>query len=50
MKGKLNKDQARTSQLAMEWLLLHQQPGVQPGKAFHAHVAVYTARTNEKNN
>lgn len=44
MKGRRDKDQAKISQLAREWLQLHQQPAVQLAKAFHSHVAVYTAR------
>ena len=45
MKGRPDKDQARTSQLAMELLLLHQQLTVQLGIDFHAREAVYTVRT-----
>lgn len=43
MKGRQGKDQARTLQLAVEWQLLHQSPATQPERAFHVHVAVYTA-------
>ena len=39
MKGRPDKDQARTSQL------VHQQITVQLGIDFHAHEAVYIART-----
>lgn len=48
MKGRPDRDQAKTSQLAMGLLLLHQQPTVPLGTAFHAHEAVYTAITYKK--
>lgn len=44
MRGKLDMDPAKTSQLAMESQLLHQQPKAQLEKAFHGLVVVYTAR------